>query len=163
MTASACTVTRSKLYPTPGRSYRFAWKWLYTVAIPGEPYTFDGDTLSWVKSLCKSKAPGMPIIYAWKTEEEEPLTQKKKTPAQLDKEIAAALDARLDKERDLALKNPRAVASDFPKGAKVSFVHRGHTMHGVSRGSDGGSELRLVIEDEDGLRWIVEAHKVERR
>jgi hypothetical protein len=84
----------------------------------------------------------------------------KKTPAQLDQEIAAALDARLDKERDLALRNPRAVASDFPKGSKVSFVHRGHTTHGVSRGSDGGSELRLVIEDEDGLRWIVEAHKV---
>ena len=87
----------------------------------------------------------------------------KKTPAQLDKEIAAALDVRLDKERDLALRNPRTVASDFPKGTKVSFVNRGHTMHGVSRGSDGGSELRLVIEDEDGLRWIVEAHKVKRQ
>jgi hypothetical protein len=161
MTRSTCTVTRSKLYPTPGRSYRFAWKWIYTVTIPGEPYTFDGDTLGWVKSLCKSKAPGMPIVYAWKTEEESPV--QKKTPAQLDKEIAAALDARIDKERDFALKNPRAVASDFPKGTQVSFVQRGHTVHGVSRGSDGGSELRLVIEDEDGLRWIVEAHKVKKQ
>lgn len=91
MTGSTCTVTRSKLYPTPGRSYRFAWKWIYTVTIPGEPYTFDGDTLGWVKSLCKSKAPGMPIVYAWKTEEEPTQT---KTSAQLDAEIAEALARR---------------------------------------------------------------------
>jgi hypothetical protein len=87
-TNAACTVTRSKLYPTPGRSYRVAWKWIYTVAIPGEPYTFDGDTLSWVRSLCKRKAPELPIVYAWK----EPAAHaKKKTSAQLDAEIAHAL------------------------------------------------------------------------
>ena len=94
----------------------------------------------------------------------------KKSPAQLDREIAEALAQNTKRfsgrRQDLALGTPRAVravASDFPEGSKVSFVQRGHTMHGVSRGSDGGSELRLVIEDEDGLRWIVEAHKVTRQ
>ena len=24
-------ITREKLYPTSGKSYRFAWKWLYSV------------------------------------------------------------------------------------------------------------------------------------
>lgn len=97
MTESACTVTRSKLYPTPGRSYRFAWKWLYTVTIPGEPYTFDGDTLGWVRSLCKSKAPRLPIVYAWKTEEASPATKSAhsaKKSTQLDREIAEVLGAR---------------------------------------------------------------------
>ena len=91
----------------------------------------------------------------------------KKSPAQLDREIAEALAQNTkrfsERRQDLALGTPRAVASDFPEGSKVAFVQRGHTMHGVSRGSDGGSELRLVIEDEDGLRWIVEAHKVTRQ
>ena len=25
------TITRVKLYPTPGKNYRLAWKWLYDV------------------------------------------------------------------------------------------------------------------------------------
>ena len=25
------TITRSKLVPTPGKNYQFAWRWLYTV------------------------------------------------------------------------------------------------------------------------------------
>jgi hypothetical protein len=58
-------VIREKTYPSkahPG----FAWKWTYTVTIPGEQYSFSGDTLSWVRDLCKSKAPTLPIVLTWK-------------------------------------------------------------------------------------------------
>jgi hypothetical protein len=60
-------ISRSKLYLTPGRSAMFAWRWLYTVTVPGEPYTFDGDTLAWAKRLAKAKAVGRPVILAWTT------------------------------------------------------------------------------------------------
>jgi hypothetical protein len=121
---TACTVTRSKLYPTPGRSYRLAWKWIYTVTIPGEPYTFDGDTLSWVKALCKRKAPGAPIVYAWKVES-KPLTsgstKKKRTPAQLDAEIAHALAATpLPRARETA--QDRADAALMAMAAKLRRI-----------------------------------------
>jgi hypothetical protein len=60
------TISRSKSHPTPGRSYLFAWRWLYTVTVPGEPYPFVGDTLSWAKGLAKTKAVGRPVVLAWK-------------------------------------------------------------------------------------------------
>lgn len=58
------TVTKSKNYPCRARP-GFAWKWVYTVTIPGEQYTFTGDTISWVKTLCKSKRPDLKINYLW--------------------------------------------------------------------------------------------------
>ncbi len=61
-----CVVTRSKVYPRPARP-GFAWKYVYDVTIPGEPYPFGMETLSQVKSLCKRKAPSLPIHYAWKS------------------------------------------------------------------------------------------------
>lgn len=63
--AETITVTRTKVYPCrahPGP----AWTWAYTVSIPGEPHTFDGELMSWVKTLCKSKRPDLRIVYAWK-------------------------------------------------------------------------------------------------
>jgi hypothetical protein len=60
------TISRSKLYPTPGRSSLFAWKWIYTVTVPGEPYSFDGDTLAWARRIAASKADGRPVIMTWK-------------------------------------------------------------------------------------------------
>lgn len=60
-----CLIDRTKVYPTPGRNYRAAWKWSYTVTIPGERYTFDGDRLDWAKRLCKSKRPDLKIKLAW--------------------------------------------------------------------------------------------------
>lgn len=63
-------ITRTRVYPSvahPGP----AWKWVYTVAIPGEPYTFAGEGLHWVQWLAKKKAPEMPIVYAWKSAAEQ--------------------------------------------------------------------------------------------
>jgi hypothetical protein len=54
-------VSRTKVYQRHGR---FAWNWVYTVTIPGEPYTFSGQTLSWVLDLCKRKGAGS-IHYDW--------------------------------------------------------------------------------------------------
>lgn len=64
--APRCVVTRSKIYLRPARP-GFAWKYVYDVTIPGEPYPFGMETLSQVKNLCKSKAPSLPIHYTWKT------------------------------------------------------------------------------------------------
>ena len=58
------TVTRSKLYPCqahPGP----AWTWHYEVTIPGEPHTFGGTAMGWVRWLCKSKAPGRRVVLTW--------------------------------------------------------------------------------------------------
>lgn len=59
------TVSRTKVYPCvacPG----FAWTWVYDVTIPGEPSSFSGERLSWVRGLCKSKRPDLEIAYTWK-------------------------------------------------------------------------------------------------
>lgn len=57
------TIIRSKLAPTPGKSYRFAWRWLYTVIADGVEYS--GDTLGWARRLARQKANGRPVVEAW--------------------------------------------------------------------------------------------------
>jgi hypothetical protein len=64
VTADTITVSRTKVYPRPARPGP-AWKWIYTVAIPGESHTFSGDSLSWVLWLCKRKAPDLRIVLDW--------------------------------------------------------------------------------------------------
>lgn len=59
-------ITREKLYPSPGRNVRFAWKWLYTVHVPGEPHPFTGPDLSWARGIAKRKGGGRPIVETWK-------------------------------------------------------------------------------------------------
>lgn len=63
------SITRSKLYPAPGRSYRFAWKWLYTVdygraILSGGLTKADGfDTLASARRHAKQNAaPGQAIV-----------------------------------------------------------------------------------------------------
>lgn len=65
MSNEVCLIERTKVYPTPGRNYRVAWKYNYTVTIPGEQYTFSGDGIGWAKSLCKRKRPDLEIKLAW--------------------------------------------------------------------------------------------------
>lgn len=69
----------------------------------------------------------------------------------------------LERDRKRHRDEPRTIASDFPIGSKVAFKHRGHTIYGTSQGNDGGSDLRLVVREDDGPNWIVEAHTVTRR
>jgi hypothetical protein len=57
------TVNRSKLYPTPGRNYRAAWRWLYTVRVDGINY--QGEGLSWARGLAKRKANGRKVVELW--------------------------------------------------------------------------------------------------
>ena len=66
VTAETIVVTRIRVYPRPARPGP-AWNWNYTVAIPGEPHTFAGDSLSWVRALCKRKRPDLAIAYEWKS------------------------------------------------------------------------------------------------
>jgi hypothetical protein len=57
-------ITRDKVYPSrahPGP----AWKWVYTVTVPGEQYAFSGEGLNWAKGIAKTKAPTMRVVLAW--------------------------------------------------------------------------------------------------
>lgn len=58
-------MSRRKLYPTPGKNPRAAWKWLYDVAIPGQEDVMTGEGLSWALGTCKRLAPGMPVRLSW--------------------------------------------------------------------------------------------------
>jgi hypothetical protein len=60
---SAVHISREKLYPTPGKNYRAAWKWLYTIHVDSEE--FKGEGLSWAKRLAKQKSNGRPVILCW--------------------------------------------------------------------------------------------------
>ena len=57
------TVTRAKQYPTPGKNFRFAWRWTYTITIPGKPPIGAGD-LSEVKMCAKANGAGK-IVKEW--------------------------------------------------------------------------------------------------
>ena len=61
------TINRSKLYPTPGRNYRVAWKWLYEVTVPGESHPFVGEGIGWARGIAKrfSKATGRKVVLLW--------------------------------------------------------------------------------------------------
>jgi hypothetical protein len=59
------TISRSKLYPTPGRNYRVAWKWLYEVTVPGEPRPFIGEGIGWAMGIAKRKGGGRSIVKTW--------------------------------------------------------------------------------------------------
>ena len=59
-------ITRSKLYPAPGSSYRFAWRWLYKVN--GDHAC---DTLSQARGIAKRLYPNTVIVEAWKTSNSE--------------------------------------------------------------------------------------------
>jgi hypothetical protein len=59
------TIERSKVYPRPARP-GFAWSWVYTVTVPGQPHTFSGSPLSWARKLAKKHAAeGQPILEKW--------------------------------------------------------------------------------------------------
>ncbi len=60
-------ISRRKLIPTPGTNYKFAWKWLYDVEVPGEPHAFTGEGLGWARSVAKRYAAGRPIVETWKS------------------------------------------------------------------------------------------------
>lgn len=60
---SVTTITRSKLYPTPGKNYRLAWKWHYEVN-----GNHGCDTLAQARNIARKLYPGQPIIEAWKAE-----------------------------------------------------------------------------------------------
>ena len=64
MDGQAVIVTRSKVYTRPARPGP-AWHWVYTLAIPGEPHTFSGERLSWVRDLARQRAPGLPVRLEW--------------------------------------------------------------------------------------------------
>ena len=51
---ATAVITRERLYPTPGKNPKMAWKWLYTVTCDGQAYT--GDRLAWARQLAKKKA-----------------------------------------------------------------------------------------------------------
>lgn len=57
-------IERAKVYPRPARPGH-AWRWVYTVVVPGEPHTFSGDRLAWARRLARSKAPELPVLLAW--------------------------------------------------------------------------------------------------
>jgi hypothetical protein len=58
-------ISRMKIYPTPGRNYRVAWKWVYTVHVGKEEFT--GDGLGWAKRLAQQKSPSGKYVLSWST------------------------------------------------------------------------------------------------
>lgn len=69
MTAPAATISRSKLVPTPGKNYRFAWRWLYTVdygrVLPNVGgQTADFDTPASARRACVRN--GFRPVESWK-------------------------------------------------------------------------------------------------
>lgn len=59
------TITRDKLYPVPGRSYRFAWKWLYSYAIDNASAVEYGTDLASLKGMLRRKYPQARLITVW--------------------------------------------------------------------------------------------------
>jgi len=62
------TIAREKLYNRRPMGGGFAWSYLYTVTIPGEPYPFQGRRLAWARDLIKRKAPGARVVETWNEE-----------------------------------------------------------------------------------------------
>jgi hypothetical protein len=58
------TISRGKIYPTPGRNYRAAWKWRYTVRAGEQNYS--GDGIGWARRLAAQKADGGKVTELWK-------------------------------------------------------------------------------------------------
>ena len=57
------TITRSKLYPVPGKAARYAWKWIYAAHDEsGADLNLDQElgTLTW-----QLKRQGYTIVRAW--------------------------------------------------------------------------------------------------
>ena len=62
-------ITRTKLYPTPGKNFRVAWKYLYDSHIPGMQHSPSGfDNLKTLRALLKRKAPTAHVRLAWESE-----------------------------------------------------------------------------------------------
>lgn len=62
------TITREKMYATPGRNYRFAWKWTYHVSIDGAPSYGGGEHLASLRRALRLQFRNQPltIIETWK-------------------------------------------------------------------------------------------------
>lgn len=64
MTRKTVFIDRQKQYPTPGRTYRFAWKWLYTVRSEGD-WDAGAGTLSEARDIAKRRGAYV-VIETWK-------------------------------------------------------------------------------------------------
>jgi hypothetical protein len=67
MTAERKTVyiDRQKSYPTPGRNYRFAWLWHYTVRSEGE-WDAGASTLSEARDIAKRRGAEVVVVETWR-------------------------------------------------------------------------------------------------
>lgn len=59
------TIIREKLYPSPVRSYRVAWKWTYSYRINGAIAVEYGPGLDSLCRMLRRRHPGCSIIKAW--------------------------------------------------------------------------------------------------
>lgn len=62
-------ISRRKIYPTPGRSYRVAWKWIYDVTAPDGGEILSGvDLLSIARRVAREAARtwGGMVIESWR-------------------------------------------------------------------------------------------------
>lgn len=50
---SRVVVTRAKQYPTPGRAYRFAWKWTYDYRVASGPVCQYGPGLTDLRAMLR--------------------------------------------------------------------------------------------------------------
>lgn len=66
------TIVRSKLYPTPGRSYYVAWKWYYEIegkTAPDGEYWYGQTRLKELENDLKRKFPGHDLKRAWEQDD----------------------------------------------------------------------------------------------
>jgi hypothetical protein len=63
--AKVIKISRDKLYPTPGRSYRVSWKWIYSYSIDGGTSIEYGTGLSSLTDMLKRKHRDALIEKGW--------------------------------------------------------------------------------------------------
>jgi len=83
---------------------------------------------------------------------------------QVAKKIAAAAKRRGVADVEVLVQGSasRPTAADFLPGTRVMFRHNGHDFVGRVMGDDNGNVLRVQVQEDNGSRWIVEAHQVKR-
>lgn len=65
LTVTEVRVSRMQLVPTPGRSYRVAWKWSYYYAVGNLPKVDYGPGLADLRDHLRHKFPKAKIIKDW--------------------------------------------------------------------------------------------------
>jgi hypothetical protein len=60
---NTATISRKKLYPTPGTNPRVAWKWLYSVSIDGGDSVEIGSRVDSATGWAKRRAAN--VVKAW--------------------------------------------------------------------------------------------------